>query len=249
MDDQKDRLVLNQKINAADGAQFNPVLTHDCNMTVKAAYGGDGVYLLVEINDDNNVAWPNNLAGTENEQFYLNFDAVDILVDSRSVSSIGEVNNRDMFLSKSFGLTSTTKQYQVACGTEKERPTGFKRSIPDPWDFYGRYFTFQDAKSQLGIEIENINPGYYIKAQEWFIPWSEYGGGFEIEPDAGTRLGFTAGFNDRDEGEHFPPGVSSSGGSVKASNALRWIGKTDPWGSNKPPFGWGELELGSALSH
>jgi len=246
-DSAKDRVSLTQRKNGANGAAFNFVLTHDCNMVVKAAYGADGVYLLLEINDDNDVAWPNDFVGNENEQFYLNFDAVDLLTDSRSIEVISDPANRDQFVSGSFGLTFTTRQYQVACGIEGDRPTGFKRALSDPWDFYGSYYTFSEAQSRFGIQIENVKTDYFYKAQEWFIPWSEYGGGLSGEPEAGTRLAFTAGFNDRDQGEHFPPGVTSSGGSVKASNALRWIGNTDPWGSNKPPYAWGEIELGEML--
>jgi hypothetical protein len=247
IDDDKDRLELKQRRNGARGSAFNFVLTHDCNMEVRAAYGADGIYLLLEINDDNHVAWPNELAGTENEQFYLDFDAVDLLIDSRSVAELSSPEAASSFVSRSFGLTFTTRQYQVACGTEKERPEGFKRAKADPWDFHGVYYPFEEAKKHFGIEIENLSVGPFHKAQEWFIPWSEYGDGFDGEPEGGTRLAFTAGFNDRDEGEHFPPGVNSSGGTVKASNALRWIGRTDPWGSDSPPFAWGEIELGKML--
>ncbi len=247
IDEQKDYINLTQRNNAAPDAAFNFVLTHDCNMIVKAAYGADGIYLLYEINDDNDVAWPNQLTATENEQFYLNFDVVDVLMDSRSITSISLPENKDLFISKSFGLTSTTRQYQIACGTENERPSGFKRALADPWDFHATYFSFENARNQFGIEVENIKTDHFYKAQEWFIPWREYGDGLPGEPDAGTRLGFSPGFNDRDGGEHFPPGVTSSGGSVKASNALRWIGKTNPWGSSQPPYAWGEIELGPML--
>ena len=247
IDENMDRMELKQRTNAARGAAFNFVLTHDCNMVVKAAYGADGIYLLLEINDDNDVAWPNEFNGTENEQFYLEFDAVDLLTDSRSIEEISDPANSDQFVSRNFGLTSTSRQYQVACGVENNRPEGFKRALSDPWDFNGTFYTFENAQSQFGIQIENIKTDYYYKVQEWFIPWSEYGEGMAGEPEAGSRLAFTAGFNDRDEGEHFPPGVTSSGGSVKASNALRWIGRTDPWGANKAPYGWGEIELGKML--
>ena len=242
-----DSIRLSQRMNAAPDAVFNFVLTHDCNMTVKAAYGADGIYLLYIINDDNDVAWPNRFVGTENEQFYLNFDVVDALMDNRSVNELVRAHGSGEFVSRGFGLTLNTRQYQVACGTKKERPTGFKRSMADPWDFHAAYHTFENARKQFGIQIENISLDAFHKAQEWFIPWSEYGGGLQGEPDAGTRLAFTAGFNDRDAGEHFPPGVTSSGGSVKASNALRWIDKTDPWGASEPPFAWGEIELGPML--
>ncbi len=245
--EESDRILLSQRENAARGSSFNFVLTNDCNMEVRAAYGADGIYLLIAVNDDNDVYWPNEFVGTENEQFYLNFDAVDLLIDSRSVEEISDPLNKDMFVSMSFGLTSTTRQYQVACGTEKNRPSGFKRALVDPWDFHGSYITFEEAEVQYGIQIENIKTDYFYKAQEWFIPWSEIGGGLPGEPDAGSKIAFTAGFNDRDEGEHFSPGVTSSGGSVKASNALRWIERSDPWGSNKSPYNWGEIEFGEML--
>lgn len=247
IDEHRDRIVLRQRDHAARDAEFNFVLTHDCNMEVKAAYGADGIYLLLEINDDNDVAWTNQWTGTEMEQFYLHFDAVDLLTDSRSIGEISAPEGKDLFVSRSFGLTYTTRQYQVACGKEGNRPGGFKRALADPWDFYGMYHTFEEAASQFGIQIENIKTEPFYKIQEWFIPWSEYGGGLNEEPEAGTRLAFTAGFNDRDEGEHFPPGVTSSGGTLKASNALRWIGRTDPWGTSEPPYAWGEIELGEIL--
>jgi hypothetical protein len=251
IDETKDFIHLTARHNSKEGSTFNFVLTHDCNMTVKAAYGADGIYLLFDINDDNDVAWPNKFAGTENEQFYLNYDAVDVLMDSRSVASICDPDNMDKFVTKHFGLTFTTRQYQIACGTQKEKALGFQRSLANPWDFNDTYYTFEDARIQFGLKIENIKTDHFHKAQEWFIPWSEYGGGFDSEPDAGTRMGFAAGFNDRDEGEHFPPGVTSSGGSIKASNGIRWIGKSDPWGcgpqGGSPPYNWGEIELGSML--
>lgn len=247
IDSEKDVIRLTQRKNGKPDAAFNFVLTHDCNMTVKAAYSAGGIYLLFEINDDNDVAWPNSFVGTENEQFYLEFDAVDILMDNRPVKIISTLEYKDHFVSRGFGLTLNTRQYQIACGTESERPTGFKRALADPWDFHSTFYTFKEAGEQLGVKVENIKTAPFYKSQELFIPWSEYGGGLPSEPDAGTRLAFAAGFNDRDAGEHFPPGMNSSGGSVKASNGLRWIGKTDPWGSNKPPYAWGEIELGEML--
>lgn len=247
IDSNHDYIGMTAKENGTPDAAFNGVLTHDCAMTVKAAYGADGIYLLFEITDDNDVAWPNEFAGTENEQFYLNFDAVDVLIDSRSVSELSKPEHSQYFVSKSFGLTFSTRQYQIACGTPGERPLGFRRSLAQPWDFHATYHTLADAKAQYGIEIENVKTDYYTKAQEWFIPWQEYGGGFSQEPDAGTRVAFSPGYNDRDEGEHFPPGVTSSGGSVKASNSIRWIDRSNPWGKSKPPYAWGEIILGKML--
>ena len=41
--------------HATEDATFNFVLTHDCKFKTKAAYGADGMYLLFEIMDDNDV--------------------------------------------------------------------------------------------------------------------------------------------------------------------------------------------------
>jgi hypothetical protein len=221
IDETRDFISMTSRKNGTADAAFNFVLTHDCNMIVKAAYGADGIYLLFEINDDNDVAWPNNFVGTENEQFYLNFDAVDVLMDSRSIEEIS--NDMDKLVSRSFGLTFTSRQYQIACGTVKEPAAGFRRSLADPWDFNAKYYDLNDAKKKFGTEVENIKTSHFFKVQEWFIPWTEYGAGFTTEPEAGTRLAFSPGFNDRDEGEHFPPGRTSSGGNVKASNSIRWM--------------------------
>jgi hypothetical protein len=251
IDEKRDMINMNPRQNAPRGEAFSFVLTHDCKMTVKSAHGTHGLYLLFEIMDDNDVAWPNRLTGTETEVFYYNFDAVDVLLDSRSIQSIADSSNDHMFLSPGFALTTTSKQYQVACGTPKERPEGFKRTTPEPWDFHSTYYTFKEAADSRFVQIELLTGDHFFKAQEWFIPWSEIGAGFKEEPDLGTRMGFSPGYNDRDAGEHFPPGVNASGGSVKSANSLKWIGKSNPWAHSylrdESPYGWGELVIGPLL--
>jgi len=251
IDEEHDYVEMAQRKNAADGAAFRFVLTHDCNMKVKSAYGADGLYLLFEVNDDNDVAWPNKFNGTENEQFYNHFDAVDFMLDNRSVKEICSDEGKKLFVSPHFSFTQTTKQYQTAMGNEMEQPEGLKLSAPDPWDMHAVLWTFDDLEKYRGIQIENIKTDYYFKAQEWFIPWSQIGIIGNVEPDANTRFAFSAGYNDRDKGEHMPPGFDTSGGSVKSSNSLRWINKSDPWGASpkrsEPPYNWGEIELGRML--
>lgn len=242
-----DSIHLTARNNSTEGAAFNGVLTHDCAMTVKAAYGSDGVYILFDILDDNDVVWPNHYSGTQYEQFYLNYDAVDLIFDSRSLQDICSPEHTGLFISKNFGLTVSSTQYQIGCGSWNGKPGGFKRAIADPWDFHSTFFSFEEAQTYFGIRVENIKTGHYTKAMELFIPWKEFGSEFNREPDPGSRMAFTAGFNDRDEGEHFSPGVTSSGGSVKASNSIRWIGRSDPWGTSKKPYAWGEIELGPVL--
>ncbi|MFC2125227.1 hypothetical protein ACFLU5_10475 [Bacteroidota bacterium] len=242
-----------QRKDAKRGAEFKRVLTHDCNMIVKSAYGGDGLYLLFEVNDDSDTAWPNKFNGTEKEQFYNHFDAVDFMIDSRSVKEICSAEGRKLFVSPHFSFTKTTMQYQAAFGNEIEQPEGLKVSTPDPWDMHAAFWTFEDLEKHKGIQIENIKTDYFFRAQEWFIPWSQINEALVEEPDANTRFALAAGFNDRDEGEHFPPGINSSGGSVKSSNSLRWINSAGPWAASpkkdKPPYNWGEIELGPMLGN
>lgn len=249
--DQHDHISLRQREHAKDGAQFNFVLTHDCNMEIRAAYGADGLYLLFTVNDDQDIPAPNEYVGTENEQFIHEFDAVDFMIDGRSVAEISDAENRDIFVSPSFGWTNTTVQYQACFGTEKVRSTGIKRTLPDPWDIHAKYWEYADLQKYFGIELETVKTGYFYRSQEWFIPWEQIGSGFSAEPPVGTAIAFSGGFNDRDPGEHLPVGVSSSGGTTHASNGLRWINKSDPWGSGpaygEPPYNWGEIVLGPVL--
>ncbi len=249
--DQQDHISLTQRANARDGAQFNFVLTHDANMEIRSAYGADGLYLLFTVNDDQDIPSPNDYIGTENEQFMHEFDAVDFMIDSRSPEEIGDTENRDIFVSPSFGWTNTTVQYQANFGSREAKPVGVKRTIPDPWDIHATFWSFDDLKKYFGIQIETVKTDPFYRAQEWFIPWEQIGEGFSGEPEAGTGIGFSGGFNDRDPGEHLPVGVSSSGGTTHASNGLRWINKSDPWGSGpaygEPPYNWGEIILGPVL--
>lgn len=246
-----DIINMTQRKNAANGATFKRVITNDCNMKVKAAYGADGLYILFEVNDDKDAAWPNKFTGTENEQFYSNFDAVDFLIDSRDIKNISDPAQKMKFVSPHFAFTQTTTQYQVAMGNEEEKPLGLKVSTPDPWDMNAVYWSFVDLAKYKGIQIENVKTDYFFKAQEWFIPWTSLGEDIKSEPDANTRFAFSPGYNDRDEGEHMPPGFDASGGSVKSSNFLRWINSSNPWGASpkrsKAPYNWGEIELGPMI--
>ncbi len=69
------------------------------------------------------------------------------------------------------------------------------------------------------------------------------------EPDILTRIAIAPGYNDRDEGEHFPPGVSASGGSANSHNQLKWIKRGNPWNTNVAPYHWGELILYEGINH
>jgi len=226
-------------------------------MRVKAAYGSDGMYFLFEVMDDQDVAWPNIYVNTEIEHFYPNFDAVQFFIDGRSVEEIFKKENLGLILSPHAAVTTTTKLYQCAMGTDNEVPSGLRRTIPDPWDMHAEYWVFGDARKYLGIEVEILRTNRLYKTQEWFVPWSELG--LDSEPDAHTRLAFTPGYNDRDEDEHLTPMYNTSGGTNQNSNNIRWIGGGGPFSvpsweffrtegkSLNPPYNWGEIELGAMV--
>lgn len=253
--EQHDFINLVQRKNSTADANFNFVITHDCNMIIKAAYGSDGLYLLFEINDDSDVAWPNEYLSTVKEYFYPHFDAVSFLIDRRPVKEIFDPKNRSLLLSPHSTITSTTKEYQCVTGTNKEKPKGFRRIIPDPWDMEPKYWKFEDAQKYLGIIVKNVKTNYFYKMQEWFIPWSEFGQ--DYEPKIETRLAFSPGYNDRDVDEYLPPSFNTSGGTNKNSDALRWIQrKPKQWefhptegNSANPPYNWGEIELGPMIRY
>ena len=92
-----------------------------------------------------------------------------------------------------------------------------------------------DARTRFGIQIKHSKLGRMHRVQEWFIPWSELGGGGGTEePAVGTHFGFSIAYNDRD--------------GQPQSKRLRWIDKKGPWRSSAEkgtaPRGWGDLVIG-----
>jgi hypothetical protein len=258
IDKNHDFIEMTQKNNASGSATFRRHFSTDCSINVKATYGADGLYLLFEVTDDQDVAWPNNWVNTEKQDFYYNFDAVQFFIDSRPVSEMFKENNLSMILSTRRAVTTTTKLYQCVMGTDKVEPTGLIRSLPDPWDLSGQYWVFGDAQKYLGMEVEILRTNRLYKAQEWFIPWSELG--FKAEPDANAKIAFAPGYNDRDEHEYLEPIFNTSGGTNQNSDNIRWIDGDDPFSQRlygggfqtqdrtlKPPYCWGEIELGSMV--
>lgn len=245
-----DYVRLDLKEHAAEGNDFSIVLSHEAVLEVQAAYGSDGLYLLHRVTDNSPVDWPEQFAGKGKVQFYDHYDVVDMQIDGRSHEEIFDPANEPLFLTRFQGQTTTSKQYQVACGA-KQRPSGFVRHVPAPWDFPGVFIDFSEARAVLGIEIELLGGGRFERFQEWFLPWGEVLPTGRPRPEPGSELALALGFNDRDEGEFLEPGITSSGGMIRASDNLRWIGRSDPWRhsleTSKPPMGWGKLIIGPPL--
>jgi hypothetical protein len=152
----------------------------------------------------------------------------------------GDVNST--FVNRFWGLSLTTKQYQVAFG-DSAPPVSYKRNCPAPWDMNYEMLTLAQGAAQFGMQVDVTTVDKYRRAQEWFIPWSEVGnGGLSAEPASGTRIAFSPGYNDTDPGEYMPG----------TSGALRWVGRSSPWGfaaqDGKAPMGWGDIEMGPLIA-
>ncbi len=232
--DTHDRIAMTQKRNAPQPNNFSIVQNHDARLKIKAARSAAGLYLYFEVMDNRFV----DVADMDN---YYHYDALDVLLDSRSAQEIGAGDINRTFVIRYWSITLTTVQYQVAFG-ETVPPAVFRRSFADPWDMNYSALTIEEGKQRHGIEIDHAVIDKFTRAQEWFIPWSEAGnGGLPEEPPMGARLGFSPGYNDHDPGDYLPG----------RSDQLRWLGGVSPWGQSaeeaEPPLGWGDLEMGPML--
>ncbi|MBD3241275.1 MAG: hypothetical protein GF331_11865 [Chitinivibrionales bacterium] len=235
LDNSYDCIRMSQRRNGGDNAAFAVVINNDARLLVKAARSAAGLYLLFEATDNRFV----DVASLDN---YYHYDAVDVLIDSRSAEAICAGDIDKTFVNRFWGLSLTTRQYQVAFG-DTVPPAVFKRNQPDPWDMAYELVSITDAAKRYGMRIDFATPDKFRRAQEWFIPWSELGnGGIEAEPAMGARIGFAPGYNDTDPGEYLPG----------HSGTLRWLGGKSPWGyaaqEGKAPMGWGDIEMGPMIA-
>jgi hypothetical protein len=221
-----DAVVLDAKNSGAEGSAFSIVHNADINVTVKAAHSRRGLYLYFEITDDRFI----DSIG----ESYNSTDAIEVLLDGQS-SAVINTPEKTAFLNPGWGLTLSTRQYQVATGGV-QWPTAMRRNLPSPWDMAYKTWSLADAKQRFGIVVRHSKQGRMKRVQEWFLPWSELSGGtLADEPAVGTALGLALGYNDQD----------TQGGPVKR---LRWVDKKGPWRSagskGQAPRGWGDLVVG-----
>jgi hypothetical protein len=161
-------------------------------MTLKVASGSRGFYLYCEIEDDN---W---LLPSGGGSVY-DFDAIDILFDRKSAAEIATslpLEGSDM------GLTSTSQQYQIWLGSADVLPSSMIFNAQDPdWGTFEfgpiNEKTFVTMLDTFGVKVEVIKVDNTHKVVEWFIPFAHLGiTDGSIAKD--TRIGFCAGYNDRD---------------------------------------------------
>jgi pimeloyl-ACP methyl ester carboxylesterase len=229
MGDDADSIRMLPRTHAREGDQFSIVTTADARMKVRAAHSARGLYLCFEVMDNRFVP-----AG-ETPGDYINRDAIDVLLDSKSSAEIHEPDNATQAICADWDLYLTTKQYQVAFGYP-DPPAIMKRVVPDPWDMvFNRITPIAELARVHGMQIHYAKIDSLRRVQEWFIPWSEVGRA--SEPAVGTRLAFAPAYNDTDPGT--------------GRKQLCWIGHSSPWvfsaRSEDLPRGWGDIEIGPMI--
>jgi hypothetical protein len=221
-----DSAVLTPARNGTQSSSFSVVNMIDVAMTVKAAWSPRGLYLYFRVTD-------NKFLPVDKDRFYET-DAIDALLDSRSSASINDPARKTDFINRGWGLTLSTKQYQVAF-SDRDDPEECRLNYPDPWDMVYRFVKLSEARKLYGIVIKFSKLDRRTRVQEWCIPWPQIGNGnVTAIPALGARLGFAPGYNDRDD--------------LQGVKELRWVGRKSHWAysgeSGTTPRSWGDIEIG-----
>lgn len=194
----------------------------DAQALVRAAWSDRGLYLYVQVvddqfvddalvcikeycpNDPSELSWANDAM-----DLYLDIYSTDLHEAAPDMVFANPTRNR---------LTKKTIQiqYQFGSATTKDR-FSFNRADPLTADLIiDRNVTFADAKANYdGLTGEAVTLNDFTKAQEWFIPWSYVGNGGIPTPNPGTSFAFTVGYNDAD-------------GGATDMDCLRWRNAADP---------------------
>jgi hypothetical protein len=217
----------------------NPTLNGDADagLLVKAARSSAGLYLYIEITDDQ---W------YPSRDKRIEFDNLDVLFDSRSSQKLWEGPVEKSFVNPGWSVSMTTRQLQVDAGDSSVVPGFFHFGFPDPWQMLSGVYTMDDGRKEFGLEFDGAQTSPTTRVQEWFIPWDELG--VSAEPQDGARLAFAPGYNDMDQKDH--DGQRDSDGNIM-HDKLRWLNRTGPWAhaskDGPHPAVWGDLEMGPAL--
>jgi hypothetical protein len=249
---QLDRAVVQGK---QDNLCWGPVPnnTDDCEISVKAAYGSRGVYLLFEVKDN---VW----LGFVDVIDYVN-DAVEVYTEQHSSSDL--YNNPTLFKAIDISqLTETYMQLQIRFGGTDPvqqfsynyyNPASVGSPLTNPPIFvlYNRNITFDEAEQAYGLKVELlpvIAGSENIRKQEWLIPWGIWGGPngtpLSTNPAPGTKLAFTFGYNDKDLVDE------------PLASAIRWKNAAEPYttgtksdGTTTTVDSWGDMEFTSSLNN
>lgn len=223
--DAHDAIRMTQETHGRRGSEWSNVHSADARLTVRAAHGALGVYLLFEITD-NRFLPPSDDPADHGER-----DALDVLVDAHPSSWFGE--NRRWAVNQDWGLWLSTQQILVAA----EPTTHLKIVEPSPFETpFDRLVSIDEVS--LDVRRALVDP--MRRRVQLFLPWTEVGshGGLPGEPPVGARFAFSPSYSDADDDGR--------------RKSLAWIDHTTPWdhaaGTGESPFGWGDIEIGPRLS-
>jgi hypothetical protein len=204
----------------------------DALLTLKAAGGSHGLYVLAEVRDDR---WADTSAGG----LYAG-DCLTVFHDTMAAASIRQCT--DCLVGHySSAVTYTTKWFRFPLGGVGTPVQEFIMNMYDPHVWCGvgcpSRYTYAEAKQHLGMRTEVLTSGNR-RVIEYNIPWvvlvllSRFEGVFPpapsggIVPACGTRYGFAVDYEDNDTS---PPDVAW----------LAWLRGSVIQGQY-----WGDLEFG-----
>jgi hypothetical protein len=208
----------------------------DAELIVRSAYGVSGLYLYLEVHDDN---WQPP-AGFET-------DALDFLLDKMSSADIRACNPFDCYIqpSWSWSLTFYSIQYQISIGGGSV-PSNCRVNYFDGAAMYwGNEPIANLATTYGGMNVDIVSVSANVRVMELYIPWTWVGcsGGVGSMPAEGTNIAMAMGYNDLDAGQ-----------ATTVGTMLRWKEK-DPFNSCQdltPPHdycdAWGDVQITGATA-
>lgn len=199
----------------------------DGTLLVKVAGTAKGIYVYAEVQDN---VWVDRVGNNYGD------DSVDMYFDTNDAATLASCTDCLIGLYQS-ALSYGTQQFQVFMGSTS-LPTTFQFSYYDPNAWSWQTLTgisFADAKTLHNLEIDIIGVDATHKAQEWFVPWPNFGAGVAVGTDlSGKRFGFAGGYNDMD-GDNAEP------------DKLRWPQDGDPWADMSVKSYWGDILVPSDM--
>ncbi len=213
---------LNKATLDASSLSRGPRLTSaaDAGLTIQSVYSTDGVYFLFTVADDD---WVTNVGGLDYEN-----DAVELYLSDMSATQMYANINAAFLLPNYQQMGEGTSQMQIRFGgAEPTSVTAFNFNKYD--DLLMQFalnnkVTFTDALTNYKIQVELIKkPDPGTRQQEWFIPWTCFGGdvgsrsSYRVAQggNSTTTLGLCFGYNDVD--------------GADSTSALRWRNQADPF--------------------
>lgn len=242
---QRDYAVLSTTAHAWNRAGEALTDDSDASMTIQAAYGEQGLYLLSSVTDDDIVAGGGQVCIDETcESDVRAADAVNLFLEQNSWASLeggdiyGTFPMRD---SNSFAYGTVQIQMRFGTGVPSERCHVAMYSYTEMGLAITSGTAEDAATNHDGMLLRVFEPVGGVAVQEWFVPWSQFGPmGFFTTPEEGRELSFSGGYDDMD---------AADGTGL---NSLRFVPGTDPASCPQTSavdrcVPWGALLLGPAL--